>query len=186
MRAGVRSTIFPCSAASPGSAVRPRCWGGGRGSPRSRREGATAAGSGLRADSFPERKPWSQPPAPHARQLSSNRSRACPDGGSAWGAGTRGKGCRLAQSPAAPLRTWGSAPTALKTRCEPRARFCFQPSPSLLLQLGTAQRCRGGCIPAGCTTAAGSSGQRTPGWRGAAIGGFCLIPWNNGSIKAGP
>lgn len=76
MRAGVRSAIFPCSAASLGSAARPRCRGRdgspwqsiatlarGRGSPRSRREGDSAAGSWLRADSFPERKPWLRPPA---------------------------------------------------------------------------------------------------------------------------
>lgn len=69
-----------------------------------------------------------QLPAPHTRQPSSNKSWARPVGGSPRGAGTSGKGCRLTQSPAAPLRTWGSAPASLKTRCEPRAGFLASPA----------------------------------------------------------
>lgn len=99
-----------------------------------------------------------------------------------WGVGAGSQdqrdGLQARTEPRSPRRTpWGSARTSPKTRCEPRARSHPQPSLSLLLQLGTARRRRGRCIPSGRATAASLAGRDAPGWHRAARGGFCLIPW---------
>lgn len=70
-------------------------------------ERATATGSGLCTDSFPEGKPWSQPPAPHTRQLSSSKNWAHPAEGVGMGRWDQREGLQACTEPDSPAQDLG-------------------------------------------------------------------------------